>query len=489
MKKIVLPLLLSALTFGVVACTPKEDDKPAVTAKTLVKIEVSGNYKTEYHVGDTFQREGIVVTATYDDGSTKDIKAFNVTGFRSNAEGEVDVTISYTENKVTKTQVIKVTILPAAETPKQDITLKVTVSGIENYEGKTECIYINSPLIEAEGNNWGTAKLVQDAENENLWTIAIAQVEVGQTYDYDLYYGNATEPNWSEGKMTGYEADQHKSLDVVDGTLIYETTAEFNVPEVAGTVTVDLVLTGKVYESAESEGVDLAEGVYMWAWVEGLSGEQKFTKGEDGWHLSLEVELNAATGLGKIHFTAVLGTESAADWTYQMGDYNNGTWEPWGNGFTFDDIDAETTTKTYECKFNAQPTITPSEDPEDETKVNVTFNLSVGEGTLTTIYDLELGTDIWNDKNPSVGQFVDGTLTVETALSEFTFSINCSNENESITWAAIVADAAWHTFKVVLDETAPENGYTIEISAPAITKDAAYVGTVTATGATVSVAG
>lgn len=486
MKKIILPLLLSALAFGLAGCTTQEpeDQGEVVETKVLEKITVSGNYKTEYYVGDTFSREGIVVTATYSDGSTKDIKAFTVTGFRSSAEGEVTVTISYTENKVTKSETITVTIIPQPEAVKQDITLSVHVSGIDEYSGKTEFIYINSPLIETEGTGWGTAKLVQDEEDANLWSVEIPNVEVGLSYDYDLYYGDAEAPNWSKGKMQGFEADQHKSLDVVEGTLEYTTEATFLVEAVAGVVTVDLALAAEVYETSTSEAASLNEGVYLWAWIEGISGNQRLTLGEDlRWHIELEVELAETTGTGEIHFTAVLGTLDAPDWTYQMGDYNNGVWEKWDNGFKFDDIDSSTERKEYTCKFNGQPDI-----PEPSDAANVTFNLNVPTETTATTFTLKLGNIQWHGDNPEVGTFENYTITKELTVKEFNFSILCTN-TEGIEWAGIVADASWHAFHVVLDEEVPQGGYVIDVATTeAIVTNAGYVGSATSEHATITVA-
>ena len=46
-----------------------EENNQQQPTKTLSSIAVSGTYKTEYEVGDTFDNTGLVVTATYSDGS------------------------------------------------------------------------------------------------------------------------------------------------------------------------------------------------------------------------------------------------------------------------------------------------------------------------------------------------------------------------------------------------------------------------------------
>ena len=44
-----------------------------VKERRLASITLSGDYQTEFNVGDTFSHEGLVVTANYDDESTKDV--------------------------------------------------------------------------------------------------------------------------------------------------------------------------------------------------------------------------------------------------------------------------------------------------------------------------------------------------------------------------------------------------------------------------------
>ena len=81
-------------------------------AATLESIAVSGQ-KTVFTVGDTFAFDG-KVTATYSDGSTKDVTAS--AKFSSpdlSAAGTQEVTVSYTENDVTKTAKYDITVKAA----------------------------------------------------------------------------------------------------------------------------------------------------------------------------------------------------------------------------------------------------------------------------------------------------------------------------------------------------------------------------------------
>lgn len=72
------------------------DGKKEEQEAKLTKIEVSGQFKQEYEQGEQFDPSGIVVTATYDDGSTKDVSSqATFSGFSSESLGTCTVTASY----------------------------------------------------------------------------------------------------------------------------------------------------------------------------------------------------------------------------------------------------------------------------------------------------------------------------------------------------------------------------------------------------------
>jgi len=77
--------------------------------KTLSRIDVSNIYKTDYNIGDDLYISGMIVTVTYSDNSTKTINSWDISsscvisGFDSSTAGKKTVTISYSENGVTKT--------------------------------------------------------------------------------------------------------------------------------------------------------------------------------------------------------------------------------------------------------------------------------------------------------------------------------------------------------------------------------------------------
>lgn len=92
---------------------PVISDKPVAYA-----LAVSGDYKTTYTIGDELDLTGLVLTATWTDGSTTevDLADVEITGFDTNQRGEQTVTLAYGAAKVTITVTV---LLPAGK----DITV------------------------------------------------------------------------------------------------------------------------------------------------------------------------------------------------------------------------------------------------------------------------------------------------------------------------------------------------------------------------------
>ena len=81
--------------------------------KTLDSISLSGTQATSFVVGDTFTSAGLVVTAHYDDETEADVSNSNavvISGYDMSATGTQTVTVSYTENEVTKSATYTITV-------------------------------------------------------------------------------------------------------------------------------------------------------------------------------------------------------------------------------------------------------------------------------------------------------------------------------------------------------------------------------------------
>ena len=80
---------------------------------TLEGIEVTTLPKVQYFVGDEFDPSGMVVTASYSDGKTRNVTGYTIDpedGSILNTAGSQTVTVSYSEGDVTKTTTFIVTV-------------------------------------------------------------------------------------------------------------------------------------------------------------------------------------------------------------------------------------------------------------------------------------------------------------------------------------------------------------------------------------------
>ena len=97
-------------------------------AAILSSISVEGQ-KSAFNVGDTFSHEGAVVTALYNDGTTKNVTddaEFSTPDMTT--AGTKTVTVSYTENEVTKTTTYEITVAEAQQLGEGEYSFTITVA-------------------------------------------------------------------------------------------------------------------------------------------------------------------------------------------------------------------------------------------------------------------------------------------------------------------------------------------------------------------------
>ena len=86
------------------------DDSTNAT-RTLRQIDVTAPNKTIYEMGESFNSSGMIVTATYSDNSTRVVSsASTISGFDSSSAGTKQITVSYTDDDITRTARFAVTI-------------------------------------------------------------------------------------------------------------------------------------------------------------------------------------------------------------------------------------------------------------------------------------------------------------------------------------------------------------------------------------------
>ena len=71
--------------------------------------------KTTYIEGENFDKKGMIVTAKYDDGSTKIVTDYKILDGNNLTVDKISVIISYTENNVTKTTTQDITVFEKLE--------------------------------------------------------------------------------------------------------------------------------------------------------------------------------------------------------------------------------------------------------------------------------------------------------------------------------------------------------------------------------------
>ncbi len=103
-----------------------EPDKPDPVVVTLKKIEASGSFKTVYQEGEKFDPAGMVVTATYSDGTQKQVTEYTV---YSEELGPLDqsVEISYKENGITRKTEVSIQVQTTEQLVSLSCRLKKTV--------------------------------------------------------------------------------------------------------------------------------------------------------------------------------------------------------------------------------------------------------------------------------------------------------------------------------------------------------------------------
>ncbi len=109
-KRITIFGAVSALAVLLAGC----GNLPGTSPVTLKSIEITTQPTTTvYSIGDSLDTTGMVVTATYTDGSTKEVTGYSTSGFDSSAEAASQtVTVSYAEGGITMTASFTISIVP-----------------------------------------------------------------------------------------------------------------------------------------------------------------------------------------------------------------------------------------------------------------------------------------------------------------------------------------------------------------------------------------
>lgn len=112
--------------------------------------------KTTYAVGESLSTSGMVVTAKYSDGKTKNVTSYKVTGGNTNKIGKSTVTVSYSEGGVTKTASYVIQVNEASHKyGAWTVTKKATCTASGSEQRKCSvCGKVESRTVKATGHNY-----------------------------------------------------------------------------------------------------------------------------------------------------------------------------------------------------------------------------------------------------------------------------------------------------------------------------------------------
>lgn len=176
-------------TSGQQAVSMYKLNESAEAGATLARIAVS-DPKTTYYVGDLFQDPKPTVTATYTDGLTANVTASaTFSGFDSSAAAnQQQITVSYTEEGITRQTTYKVDIINA---PKVTLDQKA-VTGFATNPAKTVTINASTQYFEGnvsytwETSNSSVATVTNEGGVATITLKAVGSATITVTAESDL---------------------------------------------------------------------------------------------------------------------------------------------------------------------------------------------------------------------------------------------------------------------------------------------------------------
>ena len=158
-----------------------ESDSP------LASIALSGTYPTVFNEGDAFSHEGMTVTATYENATTKDVTASaTFSGYDMDTPSTQTVTVSYKEGDVTKSATYKITV---NEIPSHNVIWNVNgITTAESYKEGATIVFPSNPidLIGKKFVGWSTSTIDGTTDSEPSFVTAATMNTSDITY-YAVY--------------------------------------------------------------------------------------------------------------------------------------------------------------------------------------------------------------------------------------------------------------------------------------------------------------
>ena len=162
----------------------------------LSSIALSGTYKTSFYVDDEFTYEGLVVTATFANGTSSVVTPTSVSTPDMTTDGIKTVTVTYTLDQVTETATYEITV---SVRPKFTVTL--------NDGGSLTEETVGNGVILPSRQNTADYTFVGWSETEiTAGSTSVTTIEAGRYYPtdditlYPIYSYSCSEPveQWAE---------------------------------------------------------------------------------------------------------------------------------------------------------------------------------------------------------------------------------------------------------------------------------------------------
>ena len=129
-----------------IAGFPIEDMKLIIETQLVGIAITTPPAKTVYLEGETFDPNGMVVTATYSDGSTAEVSGYTYSPNGALTASDTSITISYTESGVTRTATQAITVDNAGS--EED---PVILTGIEITTQPAKTVYLEGETFDSNG--------------------------------------------------------------------------------------------------------------------------------------------------------------------------------------------------------------------------------------------------------------------------------------------------------------------------------------------------
>ena len=234
---------------------------PPTPTKTLDSIALSGTYKTSYKYGDEFDSTGIVVTATYDDLSTDDVTSDAVfSGYSSTTMGQQTITVSYTENEVTKTATYTITLgaRTLVSIAVSNATTQFTVNDSFDFGGTVTATYDNNTHADV---TQGATFSGYNMANTGQQTVTVSYTEGGvtETTTYTITVspsGSHTEYFYQKVEATGELIDGGQYLIVCESENVAFDGSLATLDAVSDTIAVTIDTSGTKPEIASNNTTD-----------------------------------------------------------------------------------------------------------------------------------------------------------------------------------------------------------------------------------------